>query len=135
MLVHNVQDAVEVVDAPRIRAFSAHRDLSLRWRVDYFLHEVRRHLAVVVVEIGKLRPRAIVWHARQRTGLVAAMRCAEPAEAVGEVLADAEADAVLPGRLSEAAKDVLLRPAVGRVPAGLVLRVPHVEVVVMATQI
>src|ERR1019366_7415651 len=31
------------------------------------------------------------------------------------------------------AEDVLLRPAVGRVPAGLVLRVPHVEVVVMTT--
>src|ERR1017187_3523410 len=133
MLVHNVQDAVEVVDAPRIRAFSAHRDLSLRWRVDYFLHEVRRHLAVVVVEIGKLRIRAIVWHARQRTGLVASMRCAEPAEAVREVFADAKPKAVLPCRLPEKPEDVLLRPAVGSVPAGLVLRVPHVEVIVVAT--
>src|ERR1035437_7426600 len=106
MLVHHIHDAVEVVDAPRIRPLAAHRDLSLRGRVDYFLHEVPRHLAVVVVEGGKLRTRAIVGHARQRTGLVAAMRCAEPAEAVGKVFADAEEQTELPGRLSDAAEGV-----------------------------
>ena len=67
----HVQHAVEVVDAPRIGAFAAHRNRSLGRRIHHLVDELLRHLAVVVVEVGELRIDAIVGNAGQRAGLVA----------------------------------------------------------------
>src|ERR1035437_9798512 len=120
VIVDQVLYAQEVEALPGIGGFPAHR-----------LCGDGLVLGKRVVQIGVGRIGAIVGDASERAGLIGAMTHGEPVVAVGEMLADGELQAVFPGSGGEQSDDILLRAGGDGIPAGLVLGVPQVEVVVV----
>jgi hypothetical protein len=59
------------------------------------------------------------------------MRGGEPIEAVREMFADAELQSALTGGVPPCAHHVFARAGGSGIPARLILRIPHVEVIVM----
>ena len=97
------------------------------------LGEVGGLAGVVVIEVGD-RPGRCRRRGRRRGDRSCRQVCdgGEPVVGVGEMLADAEAEAALAGGLAPTvADDVLLGAGGHGVPARLVFGVPQVEVVVV----
>ncbi len=123
MLIHQVADAVEVLLLPPPHVDSIHRLGCLK--------KIGGHPLVVVIQIGVLRIRPVIRHAREGPRFVAHVRGRHPREAVGKMLAHAEAQSPFARRLLPHPDDVLLRTRRRRIPSRLILRIPHVEIIVM----
>src|SRR5580693_36490 len=121
VLGDDVGNAIEVVRAPRIRAFAAHGNWSQWRRIYHLLCKISGHFAVIVVKITILGIDTVVWDSGQGSSFVASMGGAEPTETVRKVFADAESHLMPPSGPGESPQDVPLRTARDRVPSWLEL--------------
>ncbi len=123
MLVNEIFDAIEILLLPGVWSFATHGLGGER--------EVGGHSGIAVIEVGEGGVDAIVRNAGKRAFFVAAVGSGKPIEAVGKMLAHSKAQAAFASGIAPGGDDVAFWASCHGVPAGLILGIPHVEVIVM----